>query len=426
MQESRSVPDNEVHGLVVPRARTRPDRPQVRRLPVGLLPIAKAAAPQLAEEITVRIREEIAAFAGERRRRLHRLVHEAVVVAVDAFVRLSAGDYDAYARVDEHFHALGRVEAVSGTSVGPVVAAIRLADGSVWQTIRSVALHKDVEALVVADLGVDVNAYLRYLEAQVQLGFAVGSAVALDPGSRLLRALLLARPSAEIAALANATGRELSEQVVVLTAQRYGASPAGLVLSEGTLASANGDRTVVVADLDHVEPSRRALLGLGPRVVIAEAWPVELQQAGDAYRWTYRALALVNEGRLRPEGRIVDCWQHRMTLLLEADPALVDSMASELLEPLFAEKTHQRLVLAETLLLSLETDEPARVLGERLGTCAQTVRNRIQRLERMFGDRLADPNQRMMLILVLNAVLPRWRAERAPRPPRARRPRTSG
>jgi len=377
--------------------------------------------PRLATHITDRIKAEVAAFAGPRRH-VHRLIHETVVVAVDAFVRLAAGDQGAYARVDEHFHALGQVEAIAGLNVEAVMAAIRLADRSVWQTIRAVASQQSVEGLVVAELGIDVSAYLKYLEARVQLGFAIGSGAAIDPGDRLVAALLQGRSGDGLGQLADDAGWQLTEHVVVVTGQRYGASSTGLRLPARTLARVDGDRTIVVTDPAHLSAAKVALLRLAPRVVVAESWPVALSQVRDAYRWTHRALALVNKGRLRPERRILDCAQHRMTLLVEADPPLVESMAAELLEPLSAEKEYQRLVLAETMLLWLETDEPASTLAKRLAAHPQTVRNRLQRIRRMFGDQLREPGQRMALIVVLNATLPRWRAERAPRSPRRRKP----
>ena len=284
---------------------------------------------------------------------------------------------------------------------------------SIWQAIHGLVVHDDLSAQAVADLGLGMSAYLKHLTVQVQQGFNAEVGTQLDARGALLTALLRERGGQDLAALAEAAGWRPQESAVVLTAQRYGAvPPADLALGPRALTRLDGDRMIVVTDLEHLAASREVLLGLGPRVIVAESWPVPLPQTRNACRWTRRALALVHDGRVRPEGRVVACARHRIMLLIEADPPLMESLAADLLAPLVGLGVHQRLVLAETLLLRLETDETASTLAGRLGTHPQTVRNRVRRLREMFGDRLVEPEARMTLIMVLNAVLPRWRVER--------------
>jgi hypothetical protein len=377
-----------------------------------MIPILRTAAPRLAEQIIARIRTEVGVLSGPRRSRLHRLVRESVMAAVDAFLGLAAGDDEAVAVVEEHFWALGRGSATSGVGIEPVLAAVQVATDSIWQAIHALVGHDDLSAQAVADLGLGMSTYLKYLTVQVQRGFNAEVRAQVDARGALLTALLRDRAGQDLAALADAAGWGLSESVVVLTAQCHGAvAPVGLALAPRALTRLDGDRMIVVTDLDHLAPAREMLLQLGPLVVVAESWPVPLGQTRDACRWTRRALALVHAGRVRPTGRVVACEGHRITLLIEADPPLMESLASDLLAPLVGQGPHQRWVLAETLLLWLEADEKAPTLAERLGTHPQTIRNRIRRLREMFGDSLTEPEQRMTLILVLNAVLPRWRAE---------------
>jgi hypothetical protein len=378
---------------------------------VGLLKILDTTAQRVSERMTVGIRTEIGPFRGPRRRKLHRSIREAIDLAVDAYLSAAAGDRSCLARAGEHFYGLGRASAASGVGSEPVIDAIRMSRDLFWEEVRPVVVREEVTGTVVADLGSGVASYQSYLEAQVKRGFAAERRGTADPQCALLAALLRPHPTGDITAKAAEAGRRLDEQAVVLTVQRNGRSPAGLVLPARALMRIDGDRTVVVTEPGDVAAVRHALLRLGPEVLVAESWPIELRQSWHGYRWTRSALALARAGRVRPERRVVACERHRITLLIEADLPLVESLADDVLAPLVGQGRQQRWVLAETLLLWLETDEGASALAERLGTHPQTIRHRIRRLRTMFGDCLTGPDERMTLIVVLNAMLPRWRAE---------------
>lgn len=416
----------EVH-LVIPPARSR--RPVVpalprRELPSMLAPRLVSAVPKLVEQITHRIREEVAAFAGQDRHRAHHAVREAVTVAAGGFLAFAlGGDMAPRVRAEQHFRGLGRLGGTSAGGIAPVLEAIQVAGDSVWGTIQAMVARNGLPGHVVADLGTNVAAYLRQLTRQVQEGWMEECARLLDGQQRLLEKLITAPSNPALGRLAALAGRRLDEQVVVLTAQRGGTVlPSEPPWPKGTLTRLDGDRLLVVAQPGDAAAVREVLLRLGPGVVVAESWPVPLRQLRDAYTWTCRLLALGAQGRIPRASRVLACAEHRTELLLAADPALIDALAAELLRPLYAEKPHQRLVLAETLLLWLETAEPATALGRRLGTHPQTIRNRIHRLEDMFADRLCEPSQRMTLMVVLSEMVPRWRAQQ---PPRRRKARTS-
>jgi hypothetical protein len=413
MRFARSeLPDTAFNAMAVPHARKQVDALcLVRRLPTTLIPVLRTAAPRLTDQITLHIRTEVGALGGPHRRRLHRLVRECVMLALDAFLSLAAGDDAPVARVDERFRELGRRSANSDLGVEPVLAAVQVAADSLWHGIHALVVHDEFTARTVADLGLGMNAYLRRLSGQVQQGFSAERGNLLDARGALLAALLQERSGQDLVALAAAVGWQLPDAVVVLTAQRYGAvPPADLILAPRSLSRLDGDRIIVVTDPEHLASARDALLRLGPRVVVAESWPVRLDQTRDACRWTRRALALVHDGRMRPSQRVVKCSTCRITLLLEADPPLLEQVGADLLKPLSAMKPHYRLMLAETLLRLLETDESASALARGLGVHAQTVRNRIRALRELYGAKLQDPEQRMALILVLEATVPRWQA----------------
>lgn len=329
--------------LAVPRAR-RPsaEQPDVRRLPASLLHVLEPLAPRVSERITLRVRAEIGPFGGPHRPRLHRLIGDAVDLAVRVYLRAAAGDRSGYDAVGQHFRGLGRAGATAGVSIEPAVDAICVARDVVWETVRAVVAQEDVEGRVVANLGSGVASYLNHLGAQMKEGFTAEVRGPSDPRQALLVALF--QPRAEgLAATAAAAGRLPDEPVVVVTAQRLGASPAGVVLPASALSRVDGDRTVVVSRPADVAAVQDALLHLGPEVVVARSWPIPLRQTWHGYRWTRSVLALARAGRLGTVGRVIDCSVHRMQLWREADPMLLEVIAQDLLAPLAALAPYWRL-----------------------------------------------------------------------------------
>lgn len=407
-----SEPDQDT-GLAVPRAR-RPsaEEPDVRRLPAALLHVLEPLASRVAERITVRVRAEIGPFGGPHRPRLHRLIGDAVELAVRVYLRAAAGDRSGYGDVGEHFRSLGRAGAASGVSMEPAVDAIGIARDVVWEAVSAVVAQEDVEGHVVANLGSGVASYLNHLGAQMKAGFADEARRPVDPRLALLVGLLQRRPVEEMAIRAAEVGRRLEDPVVVVTAQRHGALQVGVVLPQGSLSRAYGDRTIVVCDPAEATSVRDALRRIGPDVVVAVSWPIALSQVWHGYQWTRRVLELARARRLPGAGHVIECSAHRTQLWREADSTLLDVIAQDLLAPLEQFALHWRLKLAETLERYLEFNESAPALGKALGGLHQnTVRYRLHVLDDLYGERLEDPDTRMELRACLRMVLPAWRTE---------------
>jgi hypothetical protein len=368
----------------------------------------------LPEYVTIRIRAEVPAFGGTGHDRTHRLIREAVMVAVDGFLRIASGDETCRAQVEAHFRDLGRAEAQAGVGVHRVLAAIQVASDSVWQEIRGLVAREALSGQVVADLGVAVTRYLAHLAGEAQRGFAEARQSRDDERTRLVRALMQ-DPSRvhpdTVAELAVAAGWRMPERIVVLVGQLHGLAPRKIpTLSNDALMWTDGDRLVVVTAEGGMAQATDALLRLDPRVCVAQSWAVPLLQARHGYRWARRALGLVRTGEVIAEGRVIVCERHRMRLWLAADQVLADDISQELLAPLQAATARRRLALAETLVVWLETDESAPALARRLSVHPNTVRSHLAVLHRLFGDRLRQPDQRTALILALEAAIPRWRA----------------
>lgn len=413
-------PDSAADGVVVPHARKRVDGLHfVRCVPAALLPTLHVVMRSLPEQTTARIHAEIPAFGGPGHDRLDQMIRDAVVVAADGFLGLATGDLGSQRRVEEHFRDLGRAEAAAGIDGQRVLAAIQVATETVWQAIQALVAREELSGHLVADLGVAVNRYLAHLSSEVQRGIAEQRHAMLDVRTRLAMALMK-EPSedhpGEVTELAATAGWPTPDLVVVVMAQLHGHVPGDLSgLAPDELIWIDGDRLAVVTVSERMSEVTEALLRLGPRVQVAQSWPVSVPRARHAYRWARRALALERKGHVQAEDRVVACLRYRTTLLLAADPALADEISQELLGPLHGVKPSRRLVLAETLLSWLKSDERAPALARRLGVHANTVRSHLVALHDLFGDRLHQPDQRTALILALEAKLPSWRAEVARR-----------
>lgn len=221
---------------------------------------------------------------------------------------------------------------------------------------------------------------------------------------RLLRLLLAEQPAARrtLADLAHSADWELPEQVAVIAIEyredqhRFPAS----ALATDVLADLESTRPcLVVADPHpHLDVLRSELWGrtaaVGPLVPVTEAHR--------SFTVARRALDLVRRGLL-PECDITDCEQHLSTLLLHADEFLLDQLVEHALLPLASLRPEQRDLLSETLLAYMSSTGGITEVAGRLGVDPHTIRDRLDQAHDLFGTRLADPDERLMLELALRA-----------------------
>ncbi|MEX0428452.1 helix-turn-helix domain-containing protein [Nocardioides sp. DS6] len=386
------------------------------RLPPTLVERLHRASHQLPDRIAVRVRVGVLAFGGPRRGQLHRMVRDAASVAIDRFFRIGSGDHAAIAEIEEYFRGLGRAEALAGADPRRIEASIHIANTTVCEALQVLTAREDLRGQVVAELARGIAEYLVHLARFVDCGFHGARSAHDDRRRELLSALLKLAAPDDACRLAEGAGWSPPPRVVVLVAQAYGdVVRASGVLPAGVLDARIGDQLVVVSDERDVELVRRILLRTSPRVLVAESWPMPVAHTRDGYRWARAALALVARGRIRSAGRIVRCADHRVELWLEADASLTRSVSDEVLAPLAEEKASQQYVLAETLLGWLVVSQKAPALAAHLGVHPKTVRYRLKKLRRLFGEALDDPDQRLLLILCLKVTLPTWRVERGRR-----------
>jgi DNA-binding PucR family transcriptional regulator len=100
------------------------------------------------------------------------------------------------------------------------------------------------------------------------------------------------------------------------------------------------------------------------------------------------------------------CDENLSALLLLGDQALVELVSERSLAPLRGLTPNRRRHLEATLLAWLEASSgSAPEVAVSLGLHPQTVRQRMRRLEKLFGDALTDPQSRFEIDLALRGRL---------------------
>ena len=392
---------------------TRPRAPRRKTLvgpvPVGLVAVMRRELPNLANEITAEIRQQIPEYARPMSGPYGQAIRIGVEQALTAFVDHVENPAASYEARDEVCRRLGQYEAQEGRSLDSLQAAYRIGIRASWRRIMKVAQQYKLPMTVLSRL---VDALFDYLEElatlsrQGYLEAQARSASVVEHWHRRLIRLILERPPAPASAI-----REL--------AALAGWAVPGQVTLVALGGSPTCDRTLlapdVLADFDCAEPhllipgplteQRESMLELGlPDLPMAISPAVALDQATEALRWARQALALAQQGAIGP-GPVIHCEDYLIELLLQTDAALVDQIARHRLGALSRLSQRRRRQLTETLRVWLETRGSASRMAERLSLHPQTARYRVRQIEQIFGDQLDDPDARFAMDVVLRAHL---------------------
>lgn len=377
---------------------------------------ARTTIPQLIDRITAQVQGGVTPYAGPSTGRRRRLIVMAVSAAVNHFLDSIEDPGTSGRRVDELFRRMGHGEATEGHELVALQAAFRIASHEAWEKIRSFAVQYGLTAEALGFLGDALFAYIEHLAEQAQLGFD-GANRALDRSPdlarlRLAEGILTAAPAVEIRTHAGKASWPVPSQIVIVRIEPPSASPVPALADLGRQHLVHQELTsaIIITAADHLSQLLEELSALASTDHLsATSWPVPLEQAPDAARWTARALQLVARGVI-PRSPTIDCAEHRAQLWLHAEPALRQRMCLDLLQPLLAETPNSREILSETLLAWLESRDSAPAIAAKLGVHAQTVRYRWKRINELFGDDLRDPEFVMQVTMLLKASVPLWKA----------------
>jgi len=381
----------------------------LREVPPSVVHAFRPSVPTLADRITTRIQQEVAAFAGRADADRRELISFAVHSAADLFLDLLEGRPVSGHRVDKLFRRMGRAEAMDGRGLDAVRAACQIASRDAWLELRHVAESGNLPGSVLGPLGDTLFAYLQHLVDQVQLGYVEAQRERGPERVRrqLLHAMLAGKPEDEICTLADVVAWDVPHECVVLGAAVPADMARAVEVPSHVLVGISHGYAIVVVAADKVGDGLAVMRNVPCVLPIARSWPVSTADVRHAHRWTRRALSLARHGLIACAD-VIDCSEYRSALWLHADPVLRRAVCDDLLAPLLAEKQHQRAVLAETLLLWLRTHASAPALAEQIGVHEQTVRRRLRRLRADFASALAEPSQKVGLLMVLEAIAPAW------------------
>jgi hypothetical protein len=378
---------------------------QIARAAAGTV---RATIPALAAEMVQEIQTQVPEYARPLDDTYARTLRRGVEQALHRYLEL----LDRRGRPDqswrELYRAIGAGEAREGRSLESLHAAVRLCGRVAWRRLGAFAECHGLPLSAVAPLAEAMFDNLDDIAEACAEGYA--RARATDAGERDRRRrhlldLLLADPPAAadaVTAAATAAGWRLPRRLAAVAVDARAAEACPPVLSPEILSSLDRpERCLIVPDPRGAAQVRAVVNGLA-RYRAAVGPVVAPADATKSLRWARRALDLAGLGLLG-EDRLVWCDDHLATLAVFADQDLLATLVDRRLAPLAGLRDGQREPLAETLLTWLRLNMNASEVAARLHVHPQTVRHRLRQLDRLFGERIRDPEQRFELEIALRA-----------------------
>ncbi|MQA10052.1 MAG: PucR family transcriptional regulator [Pseudonocardiaceae bacterium] len=377
--------------------------------------LADMLRPELSS-LAVEIIDEIRTLIPEYRRPLEsaygKSIRAGVEHAMTLFVDQIADPTVSKTQAHDVHRRLGQNEMREGRSLDSLQAAYRAGTRVAWQRIMRVGKKSGLSSAVMSQLADSLLAFMDELASVALDGYLEAKAhstEAIETWRRRLLQLILERPSVPteaIVELAQLTGWPMPEQATPIAT-----TPLPNVGQSHRCPELDDE---ILADLDGIEPhllipgeltdARLATVRAAlPDCRLSVGPCVPLDSASDSLRWARRALAAVEDGLIANGGQVTWAERHLCTLLLHSEDSLVARLREQLLAPLHGLTDKQQERLIETLHAWLETQGTVTAMAERLKVHTQTVRYRMRQLEATFGDRLADPDARFEMQLILRA-----------------------
>lgn len=392
-------------------------------LPPGFARLMRGENPRLVSEIVEQICRQLPDYAQLFDEDAGALLRRATSRALDHFAELIAGDRSSSATSATIHRALGRGESRAGRSLDLLQAAYRLGARLVWRRYAMVARHTGVSQGTLALLAEVIFAYTDQIVIAAAAGYA--QAQADEPGTqrflrqKLLRSLLAGEPAYLVAEAARAARWKMPTVLSAVVLLRPGvpdspaertalgaAGAARLRHRPDVLAQLDGPEAFLILPEPHAPGAREQLaelLGDQPAVVgPAVPWA----SAAESLRWARTVAERLPGTVLANTSGPTYCDENLSALLLLGDQALVELVSERSLAPLRGLTPNRRRHLEATLLAWLEASSgSAPEVAVSLGLHPQTVRQRMRRLEKLFGDALTDPQSRFEIDLALRGRL---------------------
>ncbi|GGG71501.1 hypothetical protein GCM10011374_40220 [Kocuria dechangensis] len=377
-------------------------------LPPSLPPVVMRHLPAVTEELLEAAHHDVPVYAVPLEGPLRDEIRSGVEVALTRFLGLAGTHQPALQEEGRRvYEGLGRAEVHQGRPMDALFAAYRSGARTTLRSLSRLAVDAGFEASVLIALTESVFAYIEELSAASAQGYAAEQSERAGERDRLRATVveMLIRGHGDeeaVRAAAVAAGWTLPERVVVVTLTAARHTGLGSRLGEAALLTSRPGDVVAVLPAPTSTTQRqkleRVLTGRGAVVGPARPW----RAAPDSLRLAVLARDLLAREAPDPEGPL---WvaDHLLTLVLHAEPTLLQDLATRRLAPLGTLRAGQQERLRATLLSWLKHHGHRAAMAAQLGIHEQTVGYRINQLREIFGEDLNDPQARFELELVLRA-----------------------
>jgi hypothetical protein len=385
----------------------------------------RAQLPAAAGLALTAVTDEVPEYARTLRADIASDIEQAIVAALDTFLRLLAPDpqdpgatpLDAARR---GAYELGRGEALADRTADALLAAYRIGARASWRAMSSIAVEHGTPAPVIARFAELVFAYIDELSAASVAGHAdeVAASGRRQQQRRDLlgRTLLAGAPTATLVELADQAAWPLPDTLTAVlipaarvhdtlphleaTTLHVPADAAGVASTgPGGAGQALAEATSVLLVADAVRTRaylRRVLDGRGAVIGPVRPWT----RAGESLQVAVRARRLLGHDG----GEVLDATDHLTDLVVGADPASLQDLRVEVLAPLQGLSPGAADRLRETLRAWLLHLGRRSEVADALHVHPQTVRYRMNQVRDLYGDRLDDPATVQALIIALARV----------------------
>ncbi|QFG26219.1 PucR family transcriptional regulator [Actinomadura sp. WMMB 499] len=385
-------------------------------IPAELADVLRPGLPRLARELVDEVRRCVPAFDEPLRGEPGTAIRRCVERCLGRFVDRIADPSVRNSPDAEILRALGRSEFHEGRSMESLQAAYRIGVGTIRRRFTADGLAAGFSPETMCALAEAMFAHLNELVSYSAQGYSEQAArrngTSPRPRRRLLELLTAPGRTSEAAVrrLAAETQWRLPSDAacVALDIPATDVRPFSFGVASDVLMDLESPYPfLLVPDADG--PGRQRMLdrALGS-VTFAVGPTLALPQAALSLRLARQTLGLVQRGIIPrdPPPRGAD---HLSTLLLFSDEDIMSLMIQRTYARTEELRVHNRGQLPETLLTLLTTGGSAPEISARLNVHPQTVRNRMNKIEELFGDRVRDPRWRfeMQIILRSQALLER-------------------
>ncbi|GGV18916.1 Fis family transcriptional regulator [Actinomadura cremea] len=398
-------------GLMTENDARPADRPG---FPPELAGVLRPGLPALARDLVDEVRWRVPAFDEPLRGESGAAIRKCVERCLARFVDRIADPSLENAHNVKILTELGRRAFHEGRSMESLQAAYRIGVRLIRRRFTAVGLEAGFSAETVCALAEAMFAHLEEIVSYSAQGYSE-QATRLNGTLRLRRRHLLellTTPGQASEAVIRRTAAETQWRLpaaaacVALEAPGDDVRPISFAVDPDVLMDLESPYPfLLVPDADG--PGRQKMLdrALGS-TTFAVGPTLPVSRAALSLRLARQTLGLVQRGIVPadPPPRSVD---HLSTLLLFSDEDIITLMIQRTYARTDDLRVHNRGQLPETLLTLLTTGGSAPEISARLNVHPQTVRNRMSKIEELFGDRIHDPRWRfdMQIILRSQALL---------------------